>query len=270
MRSFGKYVVLLLGVSLGASATKLYRDSREARRPRGAPMNGDSSLTDRIQVLDREVLRERTVAIFPGAYTTLLSIVQGLALALLVSRFAEVVTSTNDTRLAWVQLAMSATLIVLIYYMYTWFVLVVRWPPTVWDTVIPLALGGLEAGLILGLGSTSHWLLASALMLIGGAAAFFHSILRLRPEMFAESRVHDLLRRVLMQLMFASVGGALVSSLSWLWTRGGHEWSITLGTTAAITSLGIVMIWVSEIAVSKVFRMNGLRWIRRLDGERPE
>lgn len=117
---------------------------------------------------------ERLKRAFPSIYLTLISIVQGVA----------VYTLSYVTTLYWGQGAASAWLpyvpfsltsfvvIVVVTFEYTWFVALFHWQPKVLDVTIPLALGLFEILPMYYFASPIWWRLFTALLCLGGAAAY--------------------------------------------------------------------------------------------------
>ncbi len=216
-----------------------------------------------IEVLDEASLRDRSVEIFPSAYATLLSIVQGIALGLLVTQFANTVKGKHGIdRLAVISESVASfSCVVVIYYMYVWFVLIVRWAPTILDTLIPFGLGTAQIGAILSIPKHENWILWIAGVQFAGTIAFLHSFLRSRPDMFSE-RDFKAIRRLLRTLMISTASGFVLALVLYLFMDEHVDEWFALILSLIVTAIGIALTAISERSLSAMYRRNGLRWLR--------
>jgi hypothetical protein len=225
-----------------------------------------------IEPLDTLTLRARTVEIFPTAYSTLLSIVQGIALGVLVTTMQSALTSETPgtTRLVlFLEGGVALVGIVVVYYMYVWFVLVARWAPTIFDTLIPLGLGCLEMGSIASIGDNRAWVGWIGAFYIGGAVAFLHSVWRLDVSMFADPSQHRLITRLLLKLISANALGGTFAISGTVALRSQSAapadfelFAQVLGTLVLLTAAFLIL-W-SERTLARLYHSNHLRWIRSL------
>src|SRR5579885_2132340 len=154
-------------------------------------------------VLNDSSYRERRTQAFANINLTLISIIQGVALyALTAQTYTDLRASNGDPTVLTLLIPFvfaSFVLICIATFEYTWFVVVFRWPPTVFDIAIPLALGFFEILQMYYFFPVSSWTISSALVCFAGAGAYFYSHLSLfRYERvgFEENRV-DKARRAL-------------------------------------------------------------------------
>jgi hypothetical protein len=82
--------------------------------------------------------------------------------------------------------------IMVVSYEYTWYVGIFQWPPSVWDTVIPFALGFAEVGPAFFLDSPVYWWVATAIFCIFGALGFCNTLSRCDSSTFGSPRARAL------------------------------------------------------------------------------
>lgn len=249
---------------------------RSVRRPLAAseeppfelgvyPAEDRGSSIDVVQVLDAQTLRARTNDIFASAYLTLVSIVQGLALALLVQGVTSVDFDHGDG-IIWAfygEATASGLALVLVYYMYVWFVLVARWPPSALDTLIPFLLGGCQAGVILSVGSGVQWLIWLVILQVGAALAFGHTIIRVVQGMFSKREDYRLIVRLLWTLIAVMLAGASVAACVAILIWGGRAPASFAGVASVfLVALAVGCFVRCDIVLSRMYRANGLHWWR--------
>ena len=209
-------------------------------------------------------LRRRTSDIFPAGYLTGISIVQGVALAVLMTGSISLPISRRLTLAAGVAAAgQSATgfaTIVIVSYEYLWFTTIMRWSPNFLDTLVPYVLGAAEIAPLALIGHTGPWWIAMTAFMFAAAGAFAHTIVRLSDGMFAgtpqvQSHIRVLLHRLLARLagcclalmaicaaMTSAFGVAFVPG----WLPAAMPWTII--------GIGAYMVVLSEQAMNAVYR----------------
>lgn len=137
--------------------------------------------------MDQKIARARDMV--PSIIITVLSMIQALALELYWTRLQDSDFLWNGDWLAalgWVQLVVMLLGIIQIWLMYVSLMLRFSWLPSMWDTVIPFAIGLLEFALIdlMGPDSLGIWFLGLAVVfsLSIGAAHAAHVQARKDPE----------------------------------------------------------------------------------------
>lgn len=247
MTWFRLILVALLGMLVGSLSA---RRRTVPSVDRAASEDGDA-----LEVLDREVLRARSVQTFPTAYVTLLSIVQGIALGVLATAFVPQLQEDNVAdifSLASEALA-TATVIVVVFYNYVWFLLIFRWSPGALDTVIPFTLGIGEISLSSTIGLHSFWILLLAVMQVIGALAFVHTLWRASPRMFSERRTLRDTTRLLRILIFILGAGAALALI--VYVLLDRLWTATPAILAlTIVAIGVSMVILSERVVGRIYR----------------
>jgi hypothetical protein len=205
------------------------------------------------------VLQKRSVDVFPSAYATLLSIVQGIALGTLAISLVPVWQQREGIEL-WALLGeglLTAAALVVVYYNYVWFLLVFRWAPGVLDTVIPFMLGAGEIALASMVGNHFAWCIAFAVLYGFGGLGFWHTLHRGSRAMFASQMTFRLARRLLIGLAWLSAAGTPLGVIAALFT-------INFGATSALAYAfvtliaAVAMIVMSEQALRRIYDEHAL------------
>lgn len=181
-----------------------------------------------VEPLSAGVLRRRSVEVFPNTYATLLSIVLGIALAQLAASVAFRVEDLgvfdqsrgfeNTTAIASLAAQASATLmaVIVVYYNYVWFLLLFRWTPGVWDTIIPTLLGLANIWLSASVGNAPMWLVAMAAIQVVAIVAFRHTMRRAKIWMFSDSTDWSATSTLLKTFVAVmAIGGAMATVSAW-------------------------------------------------------
>lgn len=211
-------------------------------------------------VSEREV-RERTLEVFSSSYMTLVSIIQGGAITFLVSKSLEAHQGSGLSVGTGVRVAATTLTVLVVFYMYSWYTVFVRYVPSIVDSAIPLALGGSEIAMALSLGEPSSWLTWSLITAVFGAAAFANSLLRATPDMFprADAIAGKIWSILLLMACLAALLAIAACGLRLVAIVGprAEGASVILGLA---TCIGVVMmIVISEYLLRDVYRIYGHR-----------
>jgi hypothetical protein len=284
----------MAGNSLGPAGTSAPRSTREvlalvlvafgfgvlwSRRSRvRAPVASDAPPAPvlesplAVQSLNAAVMRARSVEIFTGAYVTLLSIVQATALGLLAVKSSEQLKARgNQAALATESIAVLLA-IVLVFYMYVWFVLLVRWTPTILDTLIPFGLGTAEIAATESIGDHRTWVLRMAVLGAVGALGFWHSGWRATQDLFDSPEDYSRIHKLLFRLLEVTLAIVLFAVLAYsLLDRGisiaHHDLALSAATSASVVACAtvvaecVLILW-SEATLQRLFHRSGLRYLR--------
>lgn len=162
--------------------------SRKA--PEGA--DGDIILpltsADALEPLSSSVLTRRTVE-FGNGYLNLMAIIQAVPFVLVFTALQQHLTGHSSllNEAATITQASGTVLAVMIVtHEYFQLTLVVRWTPTIFDTVLPYALGCAENWLALAIGGYESWWTALSALSAAAALAFMHTLRRTTAGMFGE------------------------------------------------------------------------------------
>ncbi len=143
-----------------------------------------------MESLNNKIFKRRSSETFPSVYFTLISIIQGVGLAILVTKTFEYITTDNLTE-HWIRYfpysIISFFILILVVYEYTWFIGVFRWTPKIWDTAIPFFLGAIEISPMFFLTNPQNWWLLMAFFAIMGALAFYNSYYHCIPSNFGSN-----------------------------------------------------------------------------------
>ncbi|WP_422733907.1 hypothetical protein ACN26Y_28710 [Micromonospora sp. WMMD558] len=217
-----------------------------------------------LEPLRQQILRKRSIEIFPQGYLMNISIIQGVALSVLVVETVKALTR-DDKPLPILptvaQSSLTLACLIIVSYEYLWFSTVMRWTPTFRDTAIPVILGLGEIVPPLLLDDPRAWWIATAAFALLGAAAFANTVTRLEPGMFPDSPQAYLdLRKLLLTLASASVATAVVSgAIAYL---VGHVSSArllsTIGALLILLTAVIFVIGQSERVLNDVYDKHGV------------
>jgi hypothetical protein len=130
---------------------------------------------------------------FPSIYLTTISIIQGLALGVLIQNmFVYIGDHPGRSAAALAPLLpymlLSFLIIIVVLYEYYYFVVVYRWSPKVLDTCIPLLLGFFEIGMMFYLTDPKAWWYLNVGFDTVGLLAFAHTYLSCKPGMFEDGK----------------------------------------------------------------------------------
>ncbi|WP_433087489.1 hypothetical protein ACQP1P_16190 [Dactylosporangium sp. CA-052675] len=264
--------------SWSASGYSTYRPEVAATVP--APKNSTSAPpppkrendppADRIRAgilepLDTETLVRRSVDNFPQGYLMIISIIQGVALAAIVSESTRYVSSVSSHAItpALAQSILNLVGLIIVSYEYLWFTTIARWAPTFRDTAIPFVLGVAEIVPAYLLDRPTAWWIAFATFALLGAGAFGNTLLRLNPELFLEDgESYTKVRRLLRVLMLMSTLGTCTGlAATYLLIELPHSlapWITTIAAAIIVAADASVMIGYSERVLNDVYDAFGV------------
>jgi hypothetical protein len=188
--------ITLIGVAIGFSQ---WRRVKAASRTLDCDRKGESRPSrdrdeDSEQIIERltiPVLRQRIGDIYREGYLTVLAIIQGVALAVLISdaqgQWTGHSASSYRTRVVTQAVALLAAIVVTTH-RYMLLTVLGRWVPTIYDTLIPYALGVAEITAAVTLGSNVLWWSSMAFFAVSAVASFGHSRIRIKSTAFGEMR----------------------------------------------------------------------------------
>ncbi|WP_146086470.1 hypothetical protein [Rathayibacter sp. AY1D1] len=226
-----------------------------ARRAQG-PDGGE--LPSELQVLDREVLKVRSIEIFPNAYVTALSIVLGIALGTAAMSFSTIARDQSSFDLIAPGLRVFTVFIasLVIFYNYVWFLAIFRWALGVMDSLIPLILGSSVIALAAAIDFPDVWFVFLSAMYVVGALSFWYTIRRSTKAMFKSVDDFTVADRLLRHLRgIAAVGAVVIGALGAFYSDQTCTLYVAVGFTGL---LAMVMIILSERALSSIYIRNRL------------
>jgi hypothetical protein len=131
---------------------------------------------------------------FSGMYLTMLSIIQGVALSLLVSKFFSTPACNPNTSICEIEHLLMSFLtfliIIIFWHSYFWLAVIAAWTPLIWDSLFMFSIGAIELSAINSIGSI-YWFYFIAFMGIVGGAQYLYNVARL-PEEAWDDNTKDL------------------------------------------------------------------------------
>lgn len=246
---------VLAGVFLGATLARqrgreMPGDSPLVLVPVDGPgpgMNADSedAVPAAIEPLSAKVLKTRVVEIFPVGYLTLMAIIQGAAYAaLFITIQQDGLLAHGWTLHAWLALVQSLATgltVVIVTHEYLLLTVVVRWVPTVFDTLIPYLLGFGEIWMAVATGQRTSWWTALASLCAVAVFAFWHTRTRTVPGAFGDKPgLYQRQRRYITNqivsccvMLLISIAAALLNSY-----RVCPD-PLNIGMTSVVTLVGV-------------------------------
>lgn len=209
-----------------------------------------------IQALTRETLIGRSLQISSSGFTTIVSIIQGVALAILADN-----TFEKRSPMVFAQSFTLLLVLVCVFYTYVNVSIMLRWAPSFLDAFLPFAIAGLEIPPAYVLGNVVAWNALLAALWLGAACGFFITIKWSPPDHFGTEReAHRLFHRLLGELMataaLCGVSMAGLAALAHAFPAGHAGW----GTAGVLTVLATAATLVArtEIRSSEIHARFGV------------
>jgi hypothetical protein len=216
---FAAFGLLVGAVGAVAGATAARQGARKAAAPRvgvrspaTAPVIADHGFSSpaALEQLSGAVMRKRVIEIFPVVYLTLMAIIQGAAFGILfltvAMHFPKPAWSLHAATVYTESFA-TCLAILIVTHEYLLLTVVVRWVPTVFDTLIPYLLGSAEIWLALATGRATSWWAALSALCVVAILAFWHTRARATEEEFGGAQdlyVHN--RREITRQIYICMG----------------------------------------------------------------
>lgn len=277
-RTAGLATAFVLGTAVSAAFLK----ARPARRslstcePRSdkpgdteAPSLGEGRLISGsvLKPLSTQVLIERSVEAFPAGYLLLISIIQSVALGILLTGAVTGVSDSVSTLQSIAVISKTVTLfgfLVVISYEYLWFIGMMRWASTFRDALIPYSIGVAEIIPCLMIDQSLSWWIATTIIPVICAGALLNTIMRVDPGAFEKEidgkrEVPGMLRWLTWcTIMCCGSMAAVGATFSILVALGAlHGIALSLAPIAigipALTAVGV-----SERKLNRIFRKYGI------------
>jgi hypothetical protein len=209
-----------------------------------------------IQALGHEVLVDRSLEVSSSSFLTIISIIQGVALALLAQN-----TFPRASLLVGIQSATLMLVLVVVFYYYLSMSILLRWAPSILDCFLPFGVASLEIPPAFFLGHVTAWNAWLCALWLFTCLGLYITIKWSPPSHFGEDRVaHRLLHRLLQELQLAVTGGGilagLIAVLAIYWPAGRMWWGMA-GAAAAAATVAIVVARM-EIRVSQIHEHYGV------------
>jgi hypothetical protein len=238
------------GMFLGAALVRQNREMDDASPPVLA--DGQGTATDAyeeaasagaLEPLSADLLKARTIEIFPVGYLTLMAIIQGAAFGILFIQQGQLFKQgwSPHAALTLTQSLATGLSIVIVTHEYILLTVMVRWAPTSSDTLIPYLLGFGEIWMAMAAGQGTSWWTALSSLCAVAAFAFWHTRTGTLQDAFAGKRfIYERDRKYLatqtvlcIVMMLISVAMALLNS------RDASPAVLNIGLTLGVILIGI-------------------------------
>jgi hypothetical protein len=209
-----------------------------------------------IQALSREVLIQRSLQVSSSGFITIISIIQGVALALLAQN-----TFPSPSPLVGAQSVSLLLVFVAVFYFYLSLSVLLRWAPSFLDCFLPFVIAGLEIPPAFFLGNVAAWNGWLSALWLFTSAGLFITIKWSPPSHFGGDReAHAILHRMLHELQLVvgagGVSAGLIALLAHLFP-GGRSWWGLAGVLAVLATVAMVVAR-TEIRASQIHERYGV------------
>lgn len=141
--------------------------------------------------INRDEFQKRTKELFASYYMTIISVIQGVALSVLITNIPDAFKQSANHLLTLFYIIITFTYIVIISYEYATISGVYRWSYRIWDVAIPLLLGVGQSLPSIFLDHSWIWWSCSAGLYFIGILAYINTFLHIHPELFVDGQVGD-------------------------------------------------------------------------------
>jgi hypothetical protein len=232
-----QWVLVVLAVSGVAGAARA-RKRRARRGPASPPPRGDSGGgpparpshasgdPSVLQVLNGDLLRQRTAEGHARGYVNLVGMLQSVALAWMLLILHQPAIGSAGPRhniLIFAQAIIEVAAIIIIYHQYRVLTVLLCWVENIFDTIIPFIIFAAEIWLGTNIGRGASWWLALAVLCLASGMALLHTFGRTARGMFGVNETgyrryrKALKAQAVLAAAMAAEAGAMAMALSW-WT----------------------------------------------------
>jgi hypothetical protein len=195
-----------------------------------------------IQALTRDVLIRRSLEVSPNGFITIISIIQGVALALLAQN-----TFPKPTALVSAQSFTLLLVFVSVFYFYLTLSVLIRWAPSFVDCFLPFAVAGLEIPPAFFLGDVTAWCIwLAAFWLFTMAGLWITAKWSPLSHFGGAHQAHDMFHTWLRELRLVTGCGGVAIFLCGALAAGDPWHKTTWGLIAATTVLTTVALIVAR------------------------
>lgn len=215
------------------------------------PVRGEA-----IQALTRDVLIHRSLEVSPSGFITIVSIIQGVALALLAQNMFD--------RLSVLVVAQGVALLsvlIAVFYTYMTISILLRWAPSIVDCFLPFAVAGLEIPPAFFLGDAGAWnAWLAAFWFCTGAGLWITEKWSPQSHFGTAVEAHRTLHKMLRELrLTAGVGGlagSLFALLAFTYPAYSAWWGVA-GALGVLAAVGMVVAR-TELRASQIHAYYGV------------
>jgi len=198
-----------------------------------------------IQALDHDVLVRRSLEISSTCFITIISILQGVALAILADN-----TFNDPSLLVYFQSICLLLVLVGVFYTYVNMSIMLRWAPSFLDSFMPFMIAGLEIPPAYFLGHVAAWNTWLSMLWLGSATGFYVNIKWSPASHFGkELQAHRIFHRMYHELMLTSLACGLAMGIFGICAHlfpGGRPW---LGVAGVVTVLATMATFVARTEI---------------------
>lgn len=233
-------------------------DSPTSTHPREVRYEEDLDVGrgEAIQSLTHNVLIHRSLEVSPNGFITIISIIQGVALALLAQN-----TFPKPSMLVMVQSITLMLVFVVVFYYYLTMSILLRWAPSFVDCFLPFAIAGLEIPPAFFLGNPAAWNAWLAALWFFVAIGLWITTKWAPPSHFGKVRkAHKRFLEMQHELgLCVTAGGFTVGACAALATIDpAHRLFWGLAGAAAVLAVAAGTIWRIEIRSSEIHALYGV------------
>jgi hypothetical protein len=227
-----------------------------ARHNQSRPADDRPERGGAIQALDHDVLVRRSLEISSSCFTTIISILQGVALAILADN-----TFNDPSPLAYFHSVCLALVLVGVFYTYVNMSIMLRWAPSFLDSFMPFMIAGLEIPPAYFLGQVAAWNTWLGMLWLRAATGFYVNIKWSPASHFGkEPKAHRIFHRMYHELMLTSLACGLAMGFFGITAHLYPAAGPWLGVAGVVTVLATMAIFVarSEIRSSQIHARFGV------------
>jgi len=209
-----------------------------------------------IQGLTHDVLIRRSLEVSPNGFITIISIIQGVALALLAQN-----AFAKPSALVVVQSVTLMMVFVAVFYFYLTMSVMLRWAPSFLDSFLPFAIAGLEIPPAFFLGNSFGWSLWLAALWFFTAAGLWTTAKWAPPSHFGRRRLaHTRWQQLQRELQLSVGSGGVAAMFCGLLAAAQPDLQAAWGLLSALTALATVaaVVWRIEIRSSQIHSLYGV------------
>ena len=222
----------------------------------GAPDDSRPVRGGAIQALSRDVLISRSLDVSSSGFLTIISIIQGVALALLAQN-----TFAHPSAIVYLQSATLLMVFVSVFYYYVTMSILFRWAPSILDSFLPFGIASLEIPPAFFLGHAAAWNAWLGAFWLFVSVGLYITIKWAPQSHFGEDyESHRLAHRFLHELKLTVGTGGLLMTVLGVFAYLDPKHQLWWGLAGAATALATVAVVVArtEIRVSQIHERYGV------------
>lgn len=221
-----------------------------ARHHHPRPAGGSPERGGAIQALDHDVLIRRSLEISSTCFTTIISILQGVAVAILADN-----TFNDPSPLTYVHSVCLLLVLVGVFYTYVNMSIMLRWAPSFLDSFLPFMIAGLEIPPAYFLGKVAAWNTWLGMLWLGAAAGFYINIKWSPAAHFGKQpQAHRIFHRMYHELMLTSLTCGLTMGCFGIGAHlypAGRPWFAGAGVVTVLATM-VTLVARSEIGSAQI------------------